>query len=287
MHKDWVLKFSSDLVRHGVDVVLDQWEARLGDDLPFFMEQGLTSSSIVLCVCSGEYVKKANAGKGGVGYEKRIISADMVGGENMRFIIPIVKNNPSNNKMPTFLSGLLYEDFDKNEYYYSYRRVIARIYNEDIKNKPELGHNPFDISDLSNQISVKLNLEENEFNNPAMTGTVSFDYKKHNGLFTIGSGQSEFVTMWSEAGYNSIHCYRDHVFRIGFRTNSYDYPKLDEIGKEYDFSSRTKTVHIGEVIILENRYHKFAAIKVLSISIAESDIGHLLEFEYRIYDSFV
>lgn len=32
-HKARVLKLASDLRRHGVDVVLDQWDLRLGDDL--------------------------------------------------------------------------------------------------------------------------------------------------------------------------------------------------------------------------------------------------------------
>lgn len=48
-HKNWVLKLSCDLIKHGVDVILDQWDVRLGDDLPFFMEQGLTSSNLA-CV---------------------------------------------------------------------------------------------------------------------------------------------------------------------------------------------------------------------------------------------
>ena len=282
-HKTWVLKLASDLVRHGVDVILDQWNARLGDDLAFFMEQGLTSSSLVLCVCSEQYVAKANAGKGGVGYEKRIISADMISGDNKRFILPIIKNNPSGTKSPTFLSGLFYVDFDKNDYYDNYRRLISRLYNEDTESKPELGNNPFDVSELSQQITAKLNLEENEFYNPAMSGTVSFDYKKHNGLFTIGSGEYEFVTKWSEAGADCIHCYKDCVFRIGYKAGSCDYPQLVEIVKEFDFSSRAKAIHVGEVVILENHNHRFAALKVLNIVTAERDIGHLLEFEYHIY----
>ena len=46
--KKWVFKLCTDLLAHGVDVILDQWDVRLGDDLPFSMEQGLTSSKLVL-----------------------------------------------------------------------------------------------------------------------------------------------------------------------------------------------------------------------------------------------
>ncbi|MFA6716233.1 MAG: toll/interleukin-1 receptor domain-containing protein, partial [Victivallaceae bacterium] len=59
-HKAWVLKLSSHLRSHGVDVILDQWNVKLGDDLPLFMENGLTESSYIICVCSENYTKKAN-----------------------------------------------------------------------------------------------------------------------------------------------------------------------------------------------------------------------------------
>lgn len=29
-HKNWVLKLASDLRHHGIDAILDQWDARLG-----------------------------------------------------------------------------------------------------------------------------------------------------------------------------------------------------------------------------------------------------------------
>ena len=272
-------------MRHGVYVILDQWEVRLGDDLAFFMENGLSSSNLVICVCSELYAKKADEGKSGAGYEKRILSSDMINGNNKHYIIPIIKNNRCTNKVPLFLSGLYYEDFDKNDYYLSYRNVIARIYNEDIKKKPELGDNPFEISSLSNFISLKLNLEETEFSNPSMSGVFSFDYKKHDGIFTIGIGANEFITMWSEAGNDSIHCYRDKIYRIGYKLGCSVFPRYEDIGKEFDFSSRAKTLSVGEVVILENRNHRFAAIKVLQVNRPYGEIGHLVKVEYMIYDS--
>ena len=58
-HKNWVKKLATDLVRHGVDVILDQWDVRLGNDLAFFMEQGLPKSQLVICICSEQYAAKA------------------------------------------------------------------------------------------------------------------------------------------------------------------------------------------------------------------------------------
>ena len=42
------------------------------------MEEGLTKSDRVLVVCTPEYVRKADAGEGGVGYEKMIVTAQIV-----------------------------------------------------------------------------------------------------------------------------------------------------------------------------------------------------------------
>ena len=127
-HEDWVLQLATNLCSHGVDVVLDQWDTRLGTDLPFFMEQGLTRSHLVICICSDQYVIKANSMQGGVGYEKRIIAADLLNDSNRQFVIPVIKNNQSEQKLPIFLAGMTYVDFDRNDYYDCYQHLLERIY---------------------------------------------------------------------------------------------------------------------------------------------------------------
>ena len=182
-HKKWVLKLATDLRNHGVDTILDQWDARLGNDLPFFMEQGLTTSHFVICVCSDKYIEKANGGIGGAGYEKRILASELLDNNKKLFVIPIIKSNSQKNKLPTFLSGLRYVDFDNRNYYNCYQDLLERIYDEDIKRKPPLGCNPFVSKSISDQITTKLNLEKIEFQNPVYEGKVSFDYKKNSGSY--------------------------------------------------------------------------------------------------------
>lgn len=46
---------------NGVAVTLDQWDLKIGGDLPHFMESGLSDSDRVIVVCTDEYVRKANA----------------------------------------------------------------------------------------------------------------------------------------------------------------------------------------------------------------------------------
>lgn len=57
-HKACVKKLATDLRQHmGVDVMLDQWDLRIGGDLSLFMEQGLSESSLMMCVCFDIYSK--------------------------------------------------------------------------------------------------------------------------------------------------------------------------------------------------------------------------------------
>ena len=282
-HMSWVLKLATDLRRHGVDVYLDQWDARLGNDLAFFMEQGLTTSQLVLCICSENYVTKANLGKDGVGYEKRILSADLMSNINTDYIIPIIRNN-QNKKLPIFLSGFKYADFSKDEdYLSSYTELLARIYNEDLNHKPELGNNPFSSKRMSCVISQKLKIQEVEFYNPILNGTVKFDYKRNSGKFIIGDGIYKFILKFSGCGYNSIHCYNDYILHIGYNPEFKEFPEPNDFQK-FDYTSRCKSLLVGEILVLENRMHKFAAIKILSVKKNNVDIDHLVEFSYKIYN---
>ena len=77
-HKAWVLALATRLEGNGVAVMLDQWDVRAGDDLPHFMESGLTDADRVILICTEPYVKKANKMSSGVGYEKMIITAQIM-----------------------------------------------------------------------------------------------------------------------------------------------------------------------------------------------------------------
>ncbi len=77
-HKKWVAELAIKLVKNGIDAVLDQWDLSPGDDLTAFMERAVTEVDRVLVICSSNYVAKANAGVGGVGYEKMIVNAELV-----------------------------------------------------------------------------------------------------------------------------------------------------------------------------------------------------------------
>jgi len=214
-HKEWVKKLSTDLRQHmGVDVILDQWDLRIGGDLPLFMEQGLSETSLILCICSAPYVEKANSGKGGTGYEKMIMTQSLIKNTNIDYIIPIIRNN-SEKILPIFLGAKLYVDFTKNENYLDkLGELTARIYNEDIAKKPPLGENPFSEA-KANKINALTSVAKSQYHNPKPIGNATFNFSNNSGAFIIGSGEYEFVTNWSECGNNSIYAYKDNVYVSG------------------------------------------------------------------------
>lgn len=63
----------------GIDVVLDQWSLKEGNDTYVFMEQSVTDSTItnVLILLDPNYEKKADTRDGGVGTETQIISPEV------------------------------------------------------------------------------------------------------------------------------------------------------------------------------------------------------------------
>ncbi len=282
-HKDWVKKLATDLRENmGVDVILDQWDLRIGSDLSLFMEQGLSSSKLVLCICSDKYVEKANAGKGGSGYEKMIMVAPLLSDTSNEYIIPIKRNNKVNG-MPTFLGTKLYIDFDNDELYLEkLSELTYRIYDEDIAQKPALGSNPFAKNNFSD-LDMKILLEKTKFQNPAMSGNVKFDFLNNSGIFTIGSGEYQFTTEWSECGSNSIYAYRDKVKNIGYLSGFNEIP-AQEILDTFDYTSRTRQVCIDEVVVWVNSYNNFAVTKITNIiNKSRGGTENLLEFEYMIF----
>jgi len=152
-HKDWVLQLATRLRSNGVDVILDRWNLKLGSDVASFMERELSKSNRIICVCSDNYVKKVNEGKGGAGYEKQIITAEYITDQNTNWVIPLIKNNLGDKKTPTFLAGRLYIPFDEPLMYDTkYEELLRDLLDEPILPIPPIGENPFQtIKDFAQQ----------------------------------------------------------------------------------------------------------------------------------------
>ena len=278
-HKKWVLNLATKLRRHGVEVTLDQWNLRIGQDLRFFMEQGINSAKLVLCICSKNYVEKSNNGNGGTGYESMILTQELLRNVNTDYIIPIIRNNTTNQKLPICLGTKLYIDFEEDDKFYDrYRELIERIYSQDKLKKPKLGKNPFE-NDMAIKVNNKKSIEIVKYHKDDFTGIVDFDYSNNNGEFRVGVGEYEFCTRWSGANNNSIYAYGD----IGYKNNENEFPKFEQI-IEFDFSSSVRRVNKDEIIIYKNSYNKFLAIKILLVdSKSHGKENERLVFNYKIY----
>ena len=93
-HTEWVLELAGRLRDPGgVEVVLDRWHLRPGQDKYNFMEQMVQDETVrkVLMICDRAYTEKADARKGGVGDETQIISSEVYKSVDQKKFLPIIR----------------------------------------------------------------------------------------------------------------------------------------------------------------------------------------------------
>ena len=143
-HKQWVSELSAQLRHNGVDTVLDQWDLHPGDDITRFMEVGVKSSDRVLVICTDSYLRKASAGEGGVGYERLIVTAQLVQDLGTNKFIPIIRQASGKENMPVFLGPRLGIDFrDESKFDEKIKDLLHELHQVPKVQKPPLGKNPF------------------------------------------------------------------------------------------------------------------------------------------------
>ena len=114
-HKQWVSELAAKLRRNGVEAILDQWYLDLNQDLTQFAESGIRAADRVLVICTDSYVRKANDGEDGVGYEPMIVTKKLVEDLGTNKFIPVIRQTLWENKTPTFLEERVYVDFTDDE----------------------------------------------------------------------------------------------------------------------------------------------------------------------------
>ncbi len=113
-HKQWVHRLAARLCDHDVEVILDQSHLLPGDDVPTFMEDSFRNADYILCICTENYNYKANQGTGGVGYEKMIITQELIRKMTTNKFIPVIRNVESEVKTPICLGSKNYVDLSDN-----------------------------------------------------------------------------------------------------------------------------------------------------------------------------
>lgn len=124
----------------------------------------------------------------------------------------------------------------------------------------------------------------NEYFSRPSQGIVEFDYSNNNGRYTIGQGLYAFETVWSKASNTSIHAYSDgsNVDTIALVKNSDSISGVAD-AKLFDYSSRSRTVRTGEVLLLRNKSGAYAALQVTNIQDdSRGDSRDLVAFNYKV-----
>lgn len=269
-HDDWVRRLSTRLRGNGVDVILDQWEVRLGSDLPHFMEQGLTGADRVIAVCSDSYIAKANSGKRGVGYEKKIATADLMRDAVTSHIVPVLRDTTVVPPTPTFLLGARYVDFrDDEQWDASYQELLYDLYGQEILPKPALGANPF-AGNNSIIAAQAIGYDPTAFASPALAGVVTYPYDDNDGRFVIGTGIAAFTIDLGSASADSVHVYRDptDIYSVALAADT----PLEQVQspEQYDSSSRSRTARVGDSVVLINTAGRVAVFEVLSVTVRDT-----------------
>lgn len=144
-HDKWVATLASDLRKNGVDASMDRWDLTPGQDTTLFMESQIRDSDLVLLICTPVYAEKSNIPRGGVGYEKNIISAEILQTRDLgpKFI-PILRKGTHDNALPIYLGSKYAIDFrDDRNYKKSLGELLRATYKQPHPDKPPLGKSPF------------------------------------------------------------------------------------------------------------------------------------------------
>lgn len=208
-HKQWVLELATQLREDGVDVILDRWHLKEGNDAYKFMEKMVTDPDIkkVILICDKRYAEKADDRSGGVGTEAQIISPELYKkAEQDKFVAIVAERDEKGEPyLPTYYKSRKYIDYsDKDEESASYDELLRWVHDEPLNVKPELGKKPAHLSE----------------DNPILLGTSS---KHKRALDAIKNNKSNAKGAIDE--YFEIFVENLERFRIV--TNSYD--KYDDL----------------------------------------------------------
>lgn len=169
-----VQQLARRLMSDGVDVILDVWSLKDGQDKYVFMEKMVTDSDInkVLIICNKDYVEKADCRKGGVGTESTIMSDEIYSKAEQTKFLPVVfeKGNDGMIYKPHFLKSRIHIDMSSDDCYeMGYEQLLRDIFDKPLIKKPALGtmpafletDEPILLSTAKEQRFLKVKNEEN------------------------------------------------------------------------------------------------------------------------------
>lgn len=147
LHEKFVIDLAEKLTVDGIEIIIDKWDLKEGQDKYSYMEKMVSDSSVnkVLIISDKIYSEKADNKKGGVGTESQIISSEIYDKVEQTKFIPIVTEYDENGKpyLPIFLRNRIYINFTKDSVSFEdYEKLLRSIYDQPLIVKPALGKPP-------------------------------------------------------------------------------------------------------------------------------------------------
>ncbi len=149
---DEVRELAEELASNAMEVELDQWSLKEGDDKFVYMEQMVNDPTIdkVIILLDKKYKEKADGREGGVGTETTIMTpkvyADVVEKRGKQKFIPVIMERDAETGkefVPTFLDGRKYIDLtDADHYSEKFEELVRAIHDKPIHKKPLPGKAP-------------------------------------------------------------------------------------------------------------------------------------------------
>lgn len=157
-YADWVRVLAAKLRDNGVDVILDRWRLKPGQDKYAFMEQMVTDPEIkkVLVMCDKRYAERADRREGGVGTESTIISHEVYNQVGQEKFIPVVTERGPDGEiyLPTFIKSRIYIDIsDPKLFERGYEDLLRTLTERPASEEPPLGKPPTYLFDTNRPTS--------------------------------------------------------------------------------------------------------------------------------------
>jgi hypothetical protein len=146
-HREMVRNWADQLITDGVEVLLDQYDLKEGQDKNSFMERMVTDPTVthILMICDKAYAEKADARKAGVGTESQIISQEVYAKVDQSKFIPVVCEFLPDGEpyVPTFVKSRIWLNFSSPELANNnWEQLVRLLFGKPLLQKPSLGKPP-------------------------------------------------------------------------------------------------------------------------------------------------
>ena len=204
-NEQWVLNLATELRESGVDVILDKWDLKEGQDANVFMEKMVTDPLIkkVALVCDHAYAEKSDSRSGGVGTETQIITPEIYQKADQNKFVAIIAERDEQGRayLPVYYKSRIYIDLsDTDLYSKNFEQLIRWIYDKPFYEKPDLGSKPAFLSDtgtisLSTTLTFRRALDAIRNNKEYCRGALNEYFSiftRNLERFRLSDGEGEF-----------------------------------------------------------------------------------------------